>query len=484
MKRLALAAAGAAVAVVALAQIGGAAPGSAFTNYSISDKPGTVCPSPGSSDCTNFAAEPAIRADGDGNFFGSSENGLGGGTVAVRSTDGGAHYQTLLSPNQGSQANETGFAPGGGDTDLAVAPVRNLQGNFNVYVASLTLANVDVSTSTDKGATWTLNAVTTPETIDDREWIAADGMQKVCISYHNAPQGITVGCSTNAGLTFTQFAPAIDAAHSYQTANNAIGNLAIDPASHTIYQTYSAITDAKEVPCAPQLGVSPPNACDYHGVYMAISTNGGASFTDVPVYVNPNAKASYGHQFVNVSVDKAGNVYSVYGDNHHIYFSVSRDRGKTWTKPVQVDKGSGTAIFPWSIAGDAGKLDVVYYKTPYYGAEAPDNYPMSAAWTVGFAQNLNALADGSFTGTTASPIVHYGGVCESGVTCSGNRDLYDDFGVAANPKTGFASIIYSDDQYDPKGPNSSGCTQAKSNSGICDHTAIATQTSGTGIYGK
>ena len=425
------------------------------------------------------------RADGDGNFFGSSENGLGGGTVAVRSTDGGAHYQTLLSPNQGSQANETGFAPGGGDTDLAVAPVRNLQGNFNVYVASLTLANVDVSTSTDKGATWTLNAVTTPETIDDREWIAADGMQKVCISYHNAPQGITVGCSTNAGLTFTQFAPAIDAAHSYQTANNAIGNLAIDPASHTIYQTYSAITDAKEVPCAPQLGVSPPNACDYHGVYMAISTNGGASFTDVPVYVNPNAKASYGHQFVNVSVDKAGNVYSVYGDNHHIYFSVSRDRGKTWTKPVQVDKGSGTAIFPWSVAGDAGKLDVVYYKTPYYGAEAPDNYPMSAAWTVGFAQNLNALTPRStWSRQTASPTNHFGGVCESGVTCTGNRDLFDDFGVAASPTTGLASIIYSDDQFHPNTPNTSGCDASTSNSSSCDHTALATQTGGAPIFGK
>src|SRR6059058_4029824 len=52
-----------------------------------------------------------------------------------------------------------------------------------------------------------------------------------------------------------------------------------------------------------------------------------------------------------------------------------------------------------------------------------------------------------FSQTTATPIVHYGGVCESGVTCSGNRDLYDDFGVAASPTTGLASIIYSDDQY-------------------------------------
>ena len=180
---------------------------------------------------------------------------------------------------------------------------------------------------------------------------------------------------------------------------------------------------------------------------MAVSTDGGLTFTDYPVYVNPDPTASYGHQFVNVSVDKAGNVYSVYNDDHFVYYSFSTDRGKTWSGPFKIST-AGTGIFPWSTAGAAGKLDVVYYKTPYYGTEHPDNYPMSAAWTVAFAQNLKATTPGSAWKTqTASPIVHYGGVCESGVTCTGNRDLYDDFGVAANPLTGLASIIYSDDQY-------------------------------------
>src|SRR5205085_12085216 len=99
-------------------------------------------------------------------------------------------------------------------------------------------------------------------------------------------------------------------------------------------------------------------------------------------------------------------------------------------------------------------------------------------------QNLNALKPGSpWSRQTASSIVHYGGVCESGVACTGNRDLYDDFGVAASPMTGLASIIYSDDQYDPNGPNSSGCDATQSNSGSCDHTAVATQTGGSGIFG-
>src|SRR5205085_7271796 len=140
-------------------------------------------------------------------FYGSSENGLGGGTDAFKSSDGGLHYTTLTSPNSVSTAAGQ-FGPSGGDTDLATAPVQNAAGFYNVYVASLSLANVDVSTSTDGGATWSLNPVSTPETADDREWIAADTNNKVCISYHNGPQGISVGCSLDAGLASTQFSPA------------------------------------------------------------------------------------------------------------------------------------------------------------------------------------------------------------------------------------------------------------------------------------
>src|SRR5438128_2494002 len=110
---------------VAAAAPGKGKPGGAgsFVNYSLGETTGTTCP--GRSACSNFPAEPAIRADGAGRFFGSSENGLGGGTVAFRSTDSGLHYTTLVSPNAVSSSNDTGFAPGRGDTDLAVAPGKN-----------------------------------------------------------------------------------------------------------------------------------------------------------------------------------------------------------------------------------------------------------------------------------------------------------------------------------------------------------------------
>ncbi len=419
----------------------------AFATSGLAGAAGITCPN-SNGNCYNNAAEPAIRADGAGNFYGSSENGLTGGTDAWRSTDGGLHYLTLVSPNSASAASNQ-FSPAGGDTDLAVASQPNLNGIYNVYVASLALTNVYVSTSSDGGSTWLLNPTGASVPGDDRPWIAAEGSSKVCVSYHSitATNDIFVTCSSDAGLTFAQTGNAFDANHVWLAGfQNAIGNLAIDPANHYIYQSLN------------------------HAVY-----------------VNPSTSISYGHQFVNVSVDKAGNIYVIFTDDHNLYYSFSTDHGTTWSSPVQVNKTpSNTAIMPWSTAGGAGKLDIVWYGTSYYdGTNPPDNYPKQAAWYVYFAQNLQSTTNpGNFTQVAATPIIHYGGVCEGGISCTGNRDLYDDFGVAASPTTGLASIIYSNDQYvnTSNEPAAPGCTSSTTNTGSCDHTDIATQTSGPGIF--
>lgn len=458
-----------------------AAAGPSFVNYELGgtppQPPGTLCPQQANSpSCTNGAAEPQIRAALDGSFYASSENGLGGGTLAWKSTDHGLHYASLPSPDIAASSQATGsISPAGGDTDLAVAPAKNAAGQYNVYVTSLELASVMVSTSADGGQTWTKNPLGASIPGDDREWVAADGASKVCVSYHDiATFNIDVNCSLNAGTAFTQLAGAIDAGHAYAIDNNAIGNLVIDPGTHYVYQTFSAIANASETAC------STTGACGYHAVYVGVSTDGGRTFADHAVYVNPDPKVGYGHQFVNLSVDRQGNLYSVFSDNHNTWISFSRDHGSSWSAPRQVNSGAAkTAIMPWSVAGDAGRVDVVFYGAGYYGTEQPDNYPASTQWYVYFAQALDLFNGGGFNQVAASPVVHTGAVCEGGISCAGNRDLYDDFGIAADPATGLASIVYSDDQWSQ---NTSGCSQSNNDTPACDHTAIATQTGGTGIY--
>jgi len=471
-----------------------------FTTYELGGNPfvvgnsvGTVCPNTVGT-CTNTQGEPAIRADPSGNFYGSSENVFCvidrqcGGTFAWKSSDNGNHFMTLPLPNSVSTGSN-GFSPAGGDTDLAVAPVRNNNGFYNIYVASLAttppLANVYVSTSHDGGASWFLNPMGATIPVDDREWIAADGANKVCVSYHAyaTTNTIFVDCSYDGGTTFTQVASAFDPSHAFNALyNNEIGNLAVDPNNHLIYQSFSSIANAGEETCLN---------CSTHVVWIAVSIDGGQSFTDYQVYVKPDVTVSYGHQFVNVSVDQAGNVYLVYNDNHNMFYSYSTTFGQSWNGPFRINTSpSNTAIFPWSSAGPAGTLDVVWYGSSYYdGVNPPDSYPMTANWQVYFAQNLAATTPNSkWSQTTVTGTIHYGGVCESGVTCTGNRDLLDDFGVAVSPTTGFATIIYTSDQYvnsanEPAQPFGSGggCTRSSTNSVECSHTDIAVQTGGTSL---
>ena len=436
---------------------------------------GTTCP--GSDDCWNRAVEPAIRADEAGAFYVSSENGLLEGTIAAKSVDGGLHYASLDSPNAVSRGEDVGFAPGGGDTDLAIAPARNAARSFNVYVASLTLGEITVSTSLDGGATWQINPTAARVPGDDREWIAADGAAKVCISYHDLPTfNVNVDCSYDAGMTFVQHASAIDlVAYAFLLQNNQIGNLAIDPVNDVVYQILVGIASPAEIACGIR------GTCKYHAVWMAVSTDGGRTFSNYPVYVGASDQVGYGHVFPNVTVDRAGNVYAVFSDDHDVFAAVSTDQGKTWSTPARVNRDpAGTAIFPWAVAGDAGKLDVVYY-----GTSSSSSSSKSATWHAYFAQNLDATSpDSRFTQVRATPVVHRGGACESGISCNGNRDLYDDFGVAASPTNGLASIAYTSDQYSAQETARPGCTAQQSNTLHCDHTSIATQIGGPGIFGS
>ncbi len=457
-------------------------------------------PPPGSTSTYNQAAEPQIRAARDGSFFISSENGLGAGTDAWRSTDNGLSYTSLPQPNAISAVSgATGVAPGGGDTDLATAPVKNSSGTYNIYVASLTLGDVTVSASQDAGNTWTSNELSATVPADDREWIAPYGANGFYVSYHAigagdeiiVNEGQTVNGVPTSVDTYDAINPAQPSIYAATMEGNEIGNIAVDQRTGDVYQIF--------VGCPP--GVSQVVTCsNLSTAYMAVGTPTGVSaggepvlsFTDYVVY-NGNPNQGLDNNFPNVAVDSAGNVYASWSNDHNVYVSYSTDHGQRWSKPVKVNSGSATtAIYPWMAAGSAGEVDIVYYGTPaaanYQTCGSTGTYTcQNEPWYVFFSQDLKVLKGGGWTQHQVTPVVHYGGVCQGGVSCTtngnDNRDLYDDFGVAVSPTTGLASIAYSDDQYsDNVGTANAGeCTSAETNTVSCDHTDYATQVSGTSI---
>lgn len=465
-------------------------------------------PPPGSTTTYNIAAEPQIRADNSGNFYISSENGVGAGTDAWKSINGGLSYTSLAQPNGISAAQAsgtTGVAPGGGDTDLATAPVRNgttSNSQYNLYVASLTAGNVTVSASVDGGLTWQSNALSATLSGDDREWIAPSGANGYYLSYHNISTGDNIavnegelvnGVPTSVG-TYSAINPAQTDIYLGTYLDNEIGNIVVDQNTGDVYQVF--------VGCPP----SPTEivtCSNYNTAYLAVGTPTGVdavglptlSFTDYVVYQSPDANANFSNNFPNVAVDGSGNVYVAWSDDQNVFVASSTDQGQSWSAPVRVNSGSAvTAIFPWMTAGSSGQVDLVYYGTPAAQnyqtcSTSPSTYTcQNEPWYVYVSQNLNVPGNGKWAQSQVTPVVHYGSVCQGGVTCTSsgndNRDLYDDFGVAANPTTGLASITYSDDQYanNTGTANAGECTAAQTNSVSCDHTDFATQTSGSGIY--
>src|SRR5207244_12052747 len=122
----------------------------------------------------------------------------------------------------------------------------------------------------------------------DKPRIAGKGPSKACLPNHSitATNDIFVTCSSDAGLTFAQTGNAFDANHVWLAGfQNAIGNLAIDPANHYIYQSLSGVAAAAETTCTN---------CGLHAVWLAVSTDGGMTFTVHAVYVNPSTVISYG----------------------------------------------------------------------------------------------------------------------------------------------------------------------------------------------
>ncbi|HEX9515546.1 MAG TPA: hypothetical protein VF940_05145 [Streptosporangiaceae bacterium] len=491
-----------AAAGVAALSVPAAVPAAAVTT-SAAFVHGVLPPPPaGSTSRNNQAAEPQIRADPAGTFYISSENGLGAGTDAWSSSDGGRTYRSLPQPNEQSSASggTTGVAPGGGDTDLATAPARNSSATYNVYVASLTLGSVTVSLSQDGGHSWVNDVTSAKVPGDDREWITAAGSSGFYLSYHAVGsgdeiivnQGQVVAGQPTTATTYDAINPSQTDIYLGTVADNQIGNIAVDPRTGDVYQVF--------VGCPPS-PTAVANCSALNTAYMAVGVpsvlNGASSltFTDYVIHQSASASADLANNFPAVAVDTAGNVYATWSDDHSVYLAYSTDHGRRWSTPGRVDHGAAaaTAIYPWVTAGHSGAVDVVFYGTPaaanyqtcgQAGTYTCDNEP----WSVFFSQNLNVLGGGTWTQSKATPVVHYGGVCQGGVTCSSsgndNRDLFDDFGVAASPVTGMASITYSDDQYaDNSGTANSGeCTQAQNNTSPCDHTDYAAQTSGPGIY--
>jgi hypothetical protein len=385
----------------------------------------------GSAGCgTNTAGEPSLHVS-KANLVGlGSEEGIGSGSEFWRATQvGGSASASACGLRYAGQPNgvsHTGAS--GGDIDTAFAPVKSTLGTYRVYIASLNLGSINVSVSNDNGTTFSQTPVQAGIPADDREWIAAYGANTSLLSYHDiVTDNIDVLRSDNGGSSYTQLSRVIPDTD-YKAQNNELGNLVIDHNHPTTggFWAYQSFV-------APSADPGVTGNSTYNEAFLGVSSDGGTTWTDKAIPCSTSFGSSgLDHNFPNVSVAPNGTLYYTVSNNKAIYVAKSGDHGNTWTCSGAISS-TVKAIFPWIVATSAGE-DLVWYGAVGSGS--------SQTWYVYFAQNPAQTVSGWSTKQLMP--VHKGQVCEGGVSCTGGRQLFDDFAVDTD-RSGWAHIAYSHD---------------------------------------
>jgi len=347
--------------------------------------------------------EPRIAHDPLGNLYVAAIEGVPGGVDMWKSMDSGNTFSYLGEPD-GAQAASmdgvTGAGVGGGDEDLAVAP------NGTVWMNSLWLGSTTQCTSASGGSTWVCNPVASNIPGDDRQWIANYGNNVVYLTYKQVgadlvgTDSIMVVKSTDGGITFGPPVQVTTPAFGVQPGDQ--GNIAVDPNNGYVYTVFFDSTESQ--------------------VYIARSTDGGATWALKLVYAEPVGAPGLGNIFAAVAIDQGSGLHVVFSDSHHVFLTSSKDLGTSWTPPVRVNNGSESrsAMQPWVTAGALGKVNITWL-----GSSDTNVLDANAQWQVFMAQTQNAFANVPFfTQSTATGINHVGPICNNGLACaSGTRNM-------------------------------------------------------------
>src|SRR5437773_543539 len=313
---------------------------------------------------------------------------------------------------------------GGADSHPAVGALSH-----KVYFTDLALDHITMNVSSDLGETWTTDdsSGTAVNLVDDRPWVEADETYPATTAQGGTVYISAINLADPALPTLTALRSTHGAAplsfnpdSTCNTATYAVGANPLDPsandgvaspgpdpsdpilwvagpvvadktvrtgnATHNVYVPFvrrlSIGGQGLECPCAWQL-------------YIAKSTDGGTSWirikvADLPKTVDP------ANIFVQMAIDTGGNLYYTWSQAQNvtadsegeqdIYYTFSTNGGMTWAPPINLTPEQGdSAVFPWMVAGDPGRVDLVFYKSNSGINSNAQPLDSSTVWNVYFA---------------------------------------------------------------------------------------------------
>ena len=327
-----------------------------------------------------------------------------------KSIDGGRSFIKLGAPI----VSDPAAGPGGGDTH------QDFDALGRFYYSDLGGGCVTTAVSDDGGNTFPKTSPLTcigpgdPGGVtDDRQWSGAFGDGRGYMTVRNLAVSVGGNFHLNrtrdAGVTWLAAQPIGTVTQS--------GPLVVDKTKRNIggtdyilaYQIYYTGGTLKMFRIQDPDTGGPVTVVD-----LTVGTPGGSVATVFPV----------------PAVDNAGNVYATWSNGTSISMATSTNHGTTWSLPKRVspilgDAGTGTIVMPWIIAGDAGRVDVVWYRGSLPGNSTNPNN----RWDIYMGQSLNALdASPTWSYTKVNEhTIHFGEICLAGLNCDiaippGSRD--------------------------------------------------------------
>jgi hypothetical protein len=358
---------------------------------------------------THVNKEPTSVA-GAGDFANNYTNQ----TLNWRSEDGGKTWRHIgLVADVGPHSpTSSGFS----DPDLTA------DAGGRVYNTEINLVNVSVYSSTDGGRTWPIAnpAVTT----GDRPWVTGARKDEVYLYVNTARQ---LWRSTNGGLTFSLIGVNMPVT----------GKLLVDPLKPAGGLIGPAVSSGG---AAEGTRGSTPGG-------VAISGDEGKTWETFPVELGKTT------QFFTAgatAVDKAGTIYQVAAggyqgggdrtDDGEVTVASFDRKTKKWSRVTTISRPKGDAMWPWIVAGDAGRVGVVWLE------RRGDEFRVMAATSLNAAGStercggkLVTLAPRWQVADATGRPVHKGDICLNGTTCNldvspkGERRLGEYVTVALDP---------------------------------------------------
>jgi len=360
---------------------------------------------------TTHLYRPGLMGPGGFTFISNYRNQV----ILWVSKDEGAHWTRV-------NYMGTGFRTDPSENSGFSDPDFTQDAGGRIYDTGIDLANDALFSSADGGLTWDRGTVQCND--GDRPWLAGGVKDEVFMATDTAEDGFddptgtghAIFQSTDGGVTCNKVATDYGETDKHGAAKYVgFGKLFMDHARQRLIE--------------PE--IYQDSDSNVVGIGVGTWTRGADKFT--PHFI---ANTTLQGHFPSIALDSADNVYLTWDTNprsktekngcgqaasplaNQIMLAVSRDFGQTWSAPVAVAAPpSSRVLWPWAVAGDPGKVSVVWYQSDK--VNDPDCAPDDIKWSIYAARLTGATQPASMTlaSGAVSPVIHAGGICQGGTTC-------------------------------------------------------------------